>query len=97
MVATPPAPAGSLETWMLCFGTMLGIIALIKIILPAPRKPPIEAEFATRIELRQVEQSFADRVETIEIKRSKQIAELHDKIDAVSRDVAFIRGKMEGT
>ena len=71
------------------------------------RKPPIEAEFATKTELRELEKDMDarfdkldsgidDKLAVIDAKRSRQVAALHEDIRSVDNKVERILGRLEG-
>ena len=66
------------------------------------RKPSIDAEFATKKDVQRTDAKIAElradvdeKFESLQIERQRNIGELHDKINGVAGDVAFIRGRME--
>ena len=71
--------------------TTLGL-NLVKIFV---RKPPIEAEFATKQELIRVEERLSDQLITFDGKRSRQVAELHNCIREVDMKVERLLGRLE--
>jgi len=72
------------------------------------RRPPLNEELQRReemlridlksldVKILQVRQDFDARFNTMQIDRQRTVAELHEKINRVAADVAFIRGKMGG-
>ena len=83
----PTPPPGSTETWLWVFAAVLGIALLVKQLFH--RQPSIEAEFATKGELREVEAKMDghiarietridDKLTELDLKRSRQVAALHE-------------------
>ena len=84
----------ALRDWLMILAGLLGIAVLIKQLFP-PRKPSIEAEFATKHDVKELREDVDTRFEDLRIERERNIGELHEKINGVAGDVAFIRGRME--
>jgi hypothetical protein len=88
-----PAP-GATETWLWSCAALLGIALVFKNLFH--RSPSIEAEFATKTELRAVETKIDghigrieikldERLDALDIKRSRQVAALHLEIHETER------------
>lgn len=93
---------GALRDWLVILAGLLGIAVLVKQLFPK-RTPPLEAEFATKKDVKETDRKIDslrkdvdDRFEGLQIERARNLGELHEKINGVAGDVAFIRGKMEG-
>lgn len=91
----------SVRDGLLILGGLLGLAALVKQLFV--RKPPIEAEFATKRDLKETDEKIDalrvdmnERFGEMDVKRERTLAELHEKVNGVAQDVAFIRGKLEG-
>lgn len=116
-LAEIPTPApGSTEAWLWSFAALLAITLAVKKLFH--RSPAIEAEFATKTELRaveakidshigRIENKLDERLDALDVKRSRQVAVLHEEIrsteralstqiKSVAENTAFIRGKLEG-
>ena len=101
-----PSPApGSTEAWLWSLAALLAIGLLIKNLFF--RSPSVEAEFATKAEVKAVESKIEERLDLLDLKRSRQVAALHEdireterslgaQIKVVAENTAFIRGKIEG-
>ena len=106
LLAEIPSPApGSTEAWLWSFAALLSIAMLVKKLFV--RSPAVETEFATKAEVKALEREIGDRLDTLDIKRSRQVAALHEdireterslgaQIKVVGENTAFIRGKLEG-
>ena len=116
MLSQIPSPApGTTETWLWSCAALLGIALVAKNLFQ--RSPSIEAEFATKTELRavetkidahigRIENKLDERLDALDIKRSRQVAALHEEIreteralsqqiKAVGETAAYIRGQLE--
>ena len=106
MLSEIPTPAaGSTEAWLWSFAAVLSIALLAKKLFV--RTPSVENEFATKTELKGVESKIEERLDLLDLKRSRQVAALHEdireterslgaQIKVVAENTAFIRGKIEG-
>jgi len=101
----PTPTPGSTESWLWVLAAILSIALLVKKLFH--RTPSVEAEFATKAELNAVEVKIEERLDALDIKRSRQVAALHEEIreteralaaqiKVVGENTAFIRGKLEG-
>lgn len=86
--------AGALRDWLMILAGLLGIAVLVKQLFPR-RVPPIEAEFATKGDVKELREDVDTRFEDLRVERERNISELHEKINGVANDVCFIRGQME--
>jgi hypothetical protein len=70
------------------------------------RKPPLEAEFASRQDLKEQDQLLKSEIRLLsarleqqigdaEINHSRAMGALHEKINKVAEDTAYLRGKVE--
>ena len=70
------------------------------------RKPPLEVEFASRQEVKEQDQIIKGEMRTLVSRLEQQIGDaqvsharamgaLHDKVNKVAEDVAYLRGKTE--
>ena len=106
MLSEIPTPTpGSTEAWLWSLAALLAIGLLIKNLFW--RTPSVEAEFATKAEVKAVESKIEERLDMLDLKRSRQVAALHEdireterslsaQIKVVAETTAFIRGKIEG-
>ncbi len=95
------ASPNAIKDWLIVLGGVMGIALLAKQLFM--RNPSIEAEFATKKDVRETDRKIAElradvdeKFESLQIDRQRTLSELHEKINDVRDDVAFIRGKMEG-
>lgn len=101
LAQVPPPKEGNTEQWLWSLAALLAIAALAKGLFI--RKPSIDAEFATKKDVRATDDKIDalrtdvdERFESLQIERQRNLGELHEKINDVAGDVAFIRGRMEG-
>ena len=97
-LADIPTPApGSTEAWLWSFAALMAIALTVKKLFH--RSPAIEAEFATKSELRaveikidghiaRIETKLDERLDALDIKRSRQVATLHDEIRETERTLS---------
>ncbi len=97
----PQPREGTVEQWLWACAALLSIAALAKGLFV--RKPSIDAEFATKKDVRATDLKITElradvdeKFESLQIDRQRNLGELHEKINGVAGDVAFIRGRMEG-
>jgi len=87
-------------------GVMASLLLLGGIIKMFTRKPAIEAEFATKHEVRVLEEKLdahitrmderlGERLDALDAKRSRQVAGLHDDIRSVDQKVERLIGRLE--
>ena len=90
---------------------MLGVAGLVLSVVDKGkkvfgRKPPLEAEFASRHDLKEQDQllktemrllgaRLEQQIGNAEITYSRSIGALHQKINKVAEDTAYLRGKIE--
>jgi len=55
---------------------------------------PVDVEFATRNELQVLREWTEGRFESMQIDQVRSMGELHEKMNEIAKDVAFIRGQM---
>jgi len=82
----PDAPMEALGLWVVCCSCVLGVIYMIaKTILMFRRQPPIDAQFATKTELRYLENTnttMHDKDEERRIALAKHVTDSYDKLQA---------------
>lgn len=95
------ASPNAIKDWLIVLGGVMGIALLAKQLFM--RSPSIEAEFATKKDVRETDRKIVElradvdeKFESLQIERQRNLGELHEKINDVAADVAFIRGRMEG-
>lgn len=98
LLAELPTPApGATETLLWSLAALLGFVLLLKQLFF--RSPSIEAEFATKSELRAVEAKIDghigrietridDKLNELDLKRSRQVAALHEDNRSCERTIA---------
>jgi len=85
-------------------GLVLGVVDKARKVFG--RKPPLEAEFASRQDLKEQDQLLKTEMRLLstrleqqlgdaEISHSRAIGSLHEKINKVAEDTAYLRGKIE--
>ena len=108
---TPPIPwpqviyvAGGLFGMLGAAGLVLGVVDKARKVFG--RKPPLEAEFASRQDLKEQDQLLKHEMRLLggrleqqigdaEISRARALGALHEKINKVAEDTAYLRGKIE--
>lgn len=105
LLADIPSPTpGSTEAWLWSFAALLAIGLLVKNLFY--RTPSVEAEFATKAEVKAVESKIEERLDMLDLKRSRQVAALHEdireterslsaQIKVVAETASYIRGKLD--
>ena len=107
LLAEVDSPEMRLGVWMVCLASALAIANSIKNLFF--RKPSIDAEFATKVEVagvrgevRKVETDLADfrddvdgKLDQARVEHTRDIASLHEKINGIATGVSYIRGKMD--
>src|SRR5580765_7272454 len=85
-------------------GLVLGVVDKAKQVFG--RKPPLEAEFASRQDLKEQDQLLKHEMRLLgarleqqigdaEVSHSRAMGALHEKINKVAEDTAYLRGKIE--
>jgi len=93
---------------------LLGVLGAVGLVLGVVdkgrkvfgRKPPLEAEFASRLDLKEQDQLLKTEMRLLgarleqqigdaEISHSRAIGALQEKINKVAEDTAYLRGKIE--
>ena len=96
--------AGGLFGMLGVAGLVLGVIDKAKRVFG--RRPPLEAEFASRLDLKEQDQLLKNEMRLLgarleqqigdaEITHSRAMSALHEKINKVAEDTAYLRGKIE--
>jgi len=96
--------AGGLFGMLGVAGLVLGVIDKAKRVFG--RRPPLEAEFASRLDLKEQDQLLKNEMRLLgarleqqigdaEITHSRAMNALHEKINKVAEDTAYLRGKIE--
>ena len=96
--------AGALFGMLGVAGLVLGVIDKAKRVFG--RRPPLEAEFASRLDLKEQDQLLKNEMRLLgarleqqigdaEITHSRAMSALHEKINKVAEDTAYLRGKIE--
>src|SRR5260221_54588 len=113
MFADLPPPTLWPQTAYVAAG-LLGLVGALSLVLGVVekgkrvfgRKPPLEAEFASRQDLKEQDQLLKSEIRHLsarleqqigdaEIGHSRAIGALHHKINKVAEDTAYLRGKIE--
>ena len=95
--------AGGLLGLLGVFGLLLGVVDKARKVFG--RRPPLEAEFASRADLKEQDQLLKTEIRPLsarleqqigdaEISHSRAIGALHEKISKVAEDTAYLRGKI---
>jgi hypothetical protein len=85
MAQLPMPPAGAIESWLLSAAAVLSLIVLVKKVLV--RKPPLEAEFATKAEVRQTAERTEREMGELRERLDSRLAALGGKLDQVRADL----------
>lgn len=103
----PTASESQVLTFLIGGAAILGIVYLGLGVWDKARKlmgnhrtvqvQPVETHLATREEVQQLRDWTFERFETMQIDRARTLGELHEKINKVAEDVAFIRGRIVPT
>lgn len=86
----PTASPLQIGEWLTSAAAVAVMFAALKVLFV--RKPSMDAEFATKTEISEME----DKIDSNNIAQVREQGVLHEKINAVAIDTAFIRGNLEG-
>lgn len=99
---TPEGPAFTDREWIIVIGGFMGLVIaayyILEIIAHFRRKPSIDAEFATKAELKEAARSNQEDLDSLRIEvnaaLNARLAGMNDKIDHVRREQREDRDKI---